>query len=112
MCKLADFEKAVSLSLRETVSQVEKAMEGGSAPARLIDQNEFSVKGIRVAVRVYEEAASAGLRRTQMTVTMASDGKGTQVSARTASSSRPFFFYLRQTAGEQALIDALQKAFP
>ena len=109
---MADFEKAVSLSLRETVSQVEKAMESGSAPARLIDQNEFSVKGIRVAVRVYEEAASAGLRRTRMTVTMASDGKGTQVSARTASSSRPFFFKKRQTAGEQALIDALQKAFP
>ena len=109
---MADFEKAVSLSLRETVSQVEKAMESGSAPARLIDQNEFSVKGIRVAVRVYEEAASAGLGRTQMTVTMASDGKGTQVSARTASSSRPFFFKKRQTAGEQALIDALQKAFP
>ena len=63
-------------------------------------------------MRVYEEAASAGLRRTQMTVTMASDGKGTQVSARTASSSRPFFFKKRQTAGEQALIDALQKAFP
>ena len=112
MCKLADFEKAVSLSLRETVSQVEKAMESGSAPARLIDQNEFSVKGIRVAVRVYEEAAYAGMRRTQMTVTMASDGKGTQVSARTASSSRPFFFKKRQTSGEQALIDALQKAFP
>ena len=109
---MADFEKAVSLSLRETVSQVEKAMESGSAPARLIDQNEFSVKGIRVAVRVYEEAASAGLKRTQMTVTMASDGKGTQVSARTASSSRPFFFKKRQTAGEKSLIDALQKAFP
>ena len=59
-----------------------------------------------------KRAASAGLKRTQMTVTMASDGKGTQVSARTASSSRPFFFKKRQTAGEQALLDALQKAFP
>ena len=109
---MADFEKAVSLSLRETVSRVEKAMESGSAPARLIDQNEFSVNGIRVAVLVYEEAASSELWRTQMTVTMASDGKGTQVSARTASSSRPFFFKKRQTAGEESLIDALQKAFP
>ncbi|HIR61462.1 MAG TPA: hypothetical protein IAB37_07820 [Candidatus Faecivivens stercoravium] len=109
---MADFEKAVSLSLRETVSQVEKAMESGGTPARLVDKNEFTVKRVRVAVRVYEHAPSSGLKRAQMTVTVASDGKGTQVSAQTASSSRPFFFKKRQTAEEQALLEALQKALP
>ena len=72
-------------------------MESGSAPARLIDQNEFSVKGIRVAVRVYEEAASSGLRRTQMTVTMASDGKGTQTVERCVRQQQPSLF-LQETA--------------
>ena len=109
---MANFEKTVALPFRETVSRVEKAMKGGGTPARLVDKNEFTVKEVRVAVRVYEHAPSSGLKRAQMTVTVASDGKGTQVSAQTASSSRPFFFKKRQTTEEQALLEALQKALP
>jgi len=74
--------------------------------ASLENGSNYSSRGVRCAVRVYERYSYWGSNRVSLTVTLLDDGERVFLSAITAGGSQAVFFKLN-TVGERRFLDRL-----
>ena len=106
---MARFEKVFYEPLSSVIGKVESAVMQGSMTASLEESSDFSVGGVRCAVRVFERYSWSGSNRVSMSVTMVGSGNMTHLCAVTSGGSQAMFFKMN-TFGEEAFLDTLRDA--
>lgn len=106
---MARYEKVFYAPLSSIVSKVESAVMQGSMTASLEDSTDFSVDGVRCAIRVFERYSAFGGNRVSMSVTMVGNGDFVHLCAITSGGSQAMFFKIN-TVGEESFLDTLRDA--
>ena len=106
---MARYEKEFNEPLSSVIGKVEDSVMRGSMTASLEESSDFSVGGVRCAVRVFERYSWSGSNRVSMSVTMVGSGNMTHLCAVTSGGSQAMFFKMN-TFGEEAFLDTLRDA--
>lgn len=105
---MAKLERTLTGDFDRVLSRLEDGVLNGSMSASLEDSSDFTVGGVRVAVRMFERYSWSGGNRVAMSLTLAGDGGRLHLTAITAGGSQAMFFKLN-TWGEEAFLDTLAR---
>ena len=104
---MAKYEKTiVSGNFAGLLQAIDDGILNGSASASYEGGSDFTIGGVRCAVRVYERYSMLGGNRVSLNVTLLSDGNYISVSAITSGGSEAVFFKIN-TLGESSFLDQL-----
>ena len=105
---MAKLECDLTGEFDRVLSRLEDGVLNGSYSASLEDSSDFTVREVRVAVRMFERYSWLGGNRVAMSLTLAGrDGK-LHLTAITAGGSQAIFFKIN-TWGEEAFLDTLAR---
>ena len=105
---MAKLERTLTGDFDRVLSRLEDGVLNGSMSASLEDSSDFTVGGVRVAVRMFERYSWSGSNRVAMSLTLAGDGGRLHLTAITAGGSQAMFFKIN-TWGEEAFLDTLAR---
>ena len=86
------------------LAYLDQGILGGNVSARLEDQSDCEMAGVRCSLRVYERYSVVGGNRLSAAVTVVGCGDDLFVSAITSGGSQAVFFKIN-TLGEGAFLD-------
>ena len=109
IANMAKLERTLTGDFTEVLRKIESGILGGSVSASLEGSSDFSYRGARCAVRVFERYSAMGSNRVSLSVTLfQNEGKEIHLSAITAGGSQALFFKVN-TFGEEAFLDKLRE---
>lgn len=89
---MAKYEKMINGNFDTVVSQIHTYIMNSAMSIELIDEAEYEMQGIRVAVKVYDKYYMRSSNRASLTVTMIGNGSDIQVCAIGAAGSTGVLF--------------------
>lgn len=104
---MAKLERRIRGDFDQVLSALHDGIMRKSASASWEDGSDYSARGVRCAVRVYERYSMAGSSRVSMNVTLVGEGDDLFLSAITSGGSQAMFFKFN-TWGEKTFLDTLR----
>lgn len=105
---MAKLEHTLQGDFNQILQRIESSVINGSLSASLEESSDFSDKGARCSVRVFERYSYTGGNRVSMNVTLFQSGDGpVYLTAITSGGSQALFFKMN-TFGEEAFLDTLR----
>ena len=105
---MAKYEKQLSGDFDHFLDYLFDGIMNGSASASYEDGSEWTMNGVRVAVRVFERFSWLGSNRVSLNVTLVGDGNRLCLTAITAGGSQAVFWKVN-TLGEESFLDCVVK---
>lgn len=105
---MAKYEKNFIGDFDEVLDRIHKGIIKGSLSASFEDGSDFSVGGVKCAVRVYERYSMIGSNRVSLSVTLLANGDNLHLTAITSGGSQAMFFKIN-TFGEEAFLDRIRE---
>ena len=105
---MAKYEKRLIGDFDSVLSAIDNGIISGSISASYEDGSDFSLGGIRCAVRVYERYSFTGGNRLSLNVTLIGEENNLFLSAITSGGSQGMFFKFN-TFGEEAFLECMEK---
>lgn len=104
---MAKFERQLQGDFDAWLQRLDDGILKGSLSASREDSSDFTINGVRCAVRVYERYSMIGNNRVSLNITLAGFGNDLWLSAITAGGSQAMLFKLN-TFGEEAFLDCIR----
>lgn len=104
---MAKLERQINGNFDHVLDRIHQAVMDSGISADFEDGSDWSSRGVRCAVRVYERYSALGGNRVSMNVTLIGEGQNLFLSAITSGGSQAMFFKIN-TWGEDAFLDCLR----
>ena len=105
---MAKYERRITGDFNALLNHIQNGILRGSASAHLEDGSDFSIDGVRCAVRVFERYSLFGGNRVSLSVTLLGKGNELHLSAISAGGSQAMFFKINRV-GEHTFLDQLKR---
>jgi len=105
---MAKYESELTGDFDAVLGMIERGILKGSLSASYEDGSDFSVGGVRCAVRVYERYSIIGSNRVSLNVTLVGKGNDLFLSGVSSGGSQAMFFKIN-TIGEGTFLECLEK---
>lgn len=103
---MAKLEKRLEGDMDMWMDRINDGLLASSASATYEDGTDYTLGGVRVAVRVYERYSAFGGNRVSLSMTFAGDGNGAMMTAITSGGSQAVWFKVN-TVGERSFLSKL-----
>ena len=105
---MAKYEKQLTGDFDHFLNYLFDGIMNGSASASYEDGSEWTMNGVRVAVRVFERYSWLGSNRVSLNVTLVGNRNQLCLTAITAGGSQAVFWKMN-TLGEESFLDCVVK---
>ncbi len=106
---MAKLERTLTGDFDTVLARLHEGVLNASATASCEDGSDFTLNGVRCAVRMYERYSAFGGNRVAMSLTLVGSGDRLRLTAISAGGSQAMFFKLN-TIGEESFLDTLAAA--
>ena len=106
---MAKLERTLTGDFDRVLEALHNGVLEGSATASCEEASDFTVDGVRCAVRMYERYSAFGGNRVAMSLTLMGQGDRLHLTAMPAGGSQAMFFKMN-TLGEESFLDTLEEA--
>ena len=103
---MAKFERTIHGDFERIVSELDKAIMGSAMSMNMVDESDFRLGDVRVAVRVYDKYFMRNSSRASLSLTVVDEGTRVYVSAIGAGGGQGIIFNFSWGA-ESELVDVV-----
>lgn len=106
---ISKLECALQIDFDSLLTLLDESIQSSAISASLEDKSNFTINGVRCAVRVYERYSLIGSNRVSLNLTLLSAGAAVFLSAITSGGSQAMLFKVN-TLGEGAFLEVVRQA--